>query len=149
MPAIMTQVGPRHRFSKAVKPGVLRFILEVLVLDRQFTGTTMLSTMQSLEPSCGHCFHLVTQCIRGGTLCEFECQLCAIIQHLTLFCDACSRGMQLIRQKPAAATNGTAGETILRCVQHAGDLVYVPDGWGHGVLNLEVSVGSPNHCVHF
>jgi hypothetical protein len=26
-----------------------------------------------------------------------------------------------------------------RCVQEAGDVIYVPDSWGHGVLNLEES----------
>ena len=31
--------------------------------------------------------------------------------------------------------------TTLHCVQRAGDLIFVPDGWGHGVLNLEASAG--------
>ena len=31
--------------------------------------------------------------------------------------------------------------TAFRCVQQPGDLIYVPDSWGHGVLNLEASVG--------
>jgi hypothetical protein len=26
-------------------------------------------------------------------------------------------------------------------VKRAGDVIYVPHGWGHGVLNLEASVG--------
>lgn len=29
----------------------------------------------------------------------------------------------------------------LECVQEAGDIMYVPTDWGHGVLNLETSVG--------
>jgi hypothetical protein len=29
----------------------------------------------------------------------------------------------------------------LRCTQRAGDLLYVPDGWGHAVLNLDTAVG--------
>ena len=44
-----------------------------------------------------------------------------------------------------------------RCVQRAGDLLYVPDGWAHGVLNLGATVGWANsffgpqrkkvHCI--
>ena len=54
----------------------------------------------------------------------------------------------------AAQTNESLGASIagktgadiapapaLRCVQRAGDLIFVPDGWGHGVLNLDASVG--------
>ena len=29
----------------------------------------------------------------------------------------------------------------LVCVQRAGDVMYVPPGWGHAVLNLNTSVG--------
>jgi hypothetical protein len=29
----------------------------------------------------------------------------------------------------------------MRCVQRAGDIIYVPGLWGHGVLNLQDSVG--------
>ena len=29
----------------------------------------------------------------------------------------------------------------IECVQRAGDVLYVPRGWGHGVLNLAPSVG--------
>jgi hypothetical protein len=29
----------------------------------------------------------------------------------------------------------------LRCIQHAGDVIFVPSGWAHGVLNLKESVG--------
>lgn len=29
----------------------------------------------------------------------------------------------------------------LQCVQHAGEVVYVPTGWWHGILNLCDSVG--------
>jgi quercetin dioxygenase-like cupin family protein len=27
------------------------------------------------------------------------------------------------------------------CTQIAGDVIYVPHGWAHGVLNLETSIG--------
>ena len=29
----------------------------------------------------------------------------------------------------------------VHCVQRAGEVMFVPEGWGHGVLNLEASVG--------
>lgn len=29
----------------------------------------------------------------------------------------------------------------LRCVQSAGDAIYVPDGWAHGTINLEPTLG--------
>jgi len=29
----------------------------------------------------------------------------------------------------------------IECVQHAGDVLFVPDAWGHAVLNVEPSVG--------
>lgn len=32
------------------------------------------------------------------------------------------------------------GKTILECVQQPGDLIFVPDFWGHATLNLEPSV---------
>lgn len=34
-----------------------------------------------------------------------------------------------------------ANQTVLHCIQRSGDMMYVPHGWGHGVLNLETSVG--------
>ena len=33
------------------------------------------------------------------------------------------------------------GERPLECTQRAGDLMFVPRAWGHGILNLEHSVG--------
>jgi len=33
------------------------------------------------------------------------------------------------------------GRTALECTQRAGDVLYVPDHWGHAVLNLQTSVG--------
>lgn len=29
----------------------------------------------------------------------------------------------------------------MECVQESGDIVFVPEGWGHAVLNLAESVG--------
>ena len=34
-----------------------------------------------------------------------------------------------------------AGAAAYQCVQAAGDLLYVPAGWGHMVLNLEPAAG--------
>lgn len=34
----------------------------------------------------------------------------------------------------------TEGGKELRCVQEAGDMVYVPERWGHGVVNLAASI---------
>ena len=35
---------------------------------------------------------------------------------------------------------GRVGGEVLECVAEAGDVVYVPDGWMHATLNLELSV---------
>jgi Cupin-like domain len=32
-------------------------------------------------------------------------------------------------------------QQVLECEQRSGDIVYVPDYWAHGVLNLDASVG--------
>ena len=32
-------------------------------------------------------------------------------------------------------------ESILECVQEAGDILFIPSGWHHGVLNTQESVG--------
>ena len=40
---------------------------------------------------------------------------------------------------PARAA--AAGRTLLRCVQRPGDVLFLPDFWGHAVLNEEASVG--------
>ena len=34
-----------------------------------------------------------------------------------------------------------AGVRELQCLQHAGDVVFVPAEWGHSTLNIEASVG--------
>ena len=36
----------------------------------------------------------------------------------------------------------------LECVQHPGDMVFVPDMWGHGVINLRESVGVASEFVY-
>jgi ribosomal protein L16 Arg81 hydroxylase len=33
------------------------------------------------------------------------------------------------------------GRAVFECVQQPGDLLYVPDHWGHAVLNLQPAVG--------
>jgi hypothetical protein len=33
------------------------------------------------------------------------------------------------------------GEVAFECVQQAGDMLFVPEPWGHAVLNLELSIG--------
>jgi hypothetical protein len=55
------------------------------------------------------------------------------------------------RGSAEASTNATSPATTaaarglpkgaLVCVQRAGDVMYVPPGWGHAVLNLNTSVG--------
>ena len=47
-----------------------------------------------------------------------------------------------LREDPVAVINHT-----LTCVQPAGSALYVPAGWGHGVLNLEESVGYAREFV--
>lgn len=34
----------------------------------------------------------------------------------------------------------------LSCVQHSGDILYVPDGWGHGILNTAETAGYALRC---
>jgi hypothetical protein len=36
------------------------------------------------------------------------------------------------------------GTDVLRCVQRAGTVAYVPSHWGHGVMNLQETVGFAN-----
>jgi len=43
--------------------------------------------------------------------------------------------------QPASARDAPAVPPPLQCVQEAGDVLYVPRGWGHAVLNLRTSVG--------
>jgi hypothetical protein len=40
-----------------------------------------------------------------------------------------------------ARSGAVPGVGAMRCVQRAGDIIYVPGLWGHGVLNLQDSVG--------
>jgi hypothetical protein len=35
----------------------------------------------------------------------------------------------------------TASDDLLECVQDAGTLLFIPDGWAHTTLNLEDSIG--------
>lgn len=37
--------------------------------------------------------------------------------------------------------SGTGLRHALECIQEAGDLIYIPASWAHGVLNLAESVG--------
>ena len=41
----------------------------------------------------------------------------------------------------ANATRGGLPRGTLQCTQRAGDVLYVPPGWGHAVINLNTSVG--------
>ncbi len=34
----------------------------------------------------------------------------------------------------------------LECVQHAGDIIYVPSGWSHSTLNVDECIG---HAIEF
>jgi hypothetical protein len=34
-----------------------------------------------------------------------------------------------------------APRAALRCIQHAGDVLFVPPMWGHATLNLDESIG--------
>jgi hypothetical protein len=55
-----------------------------------------------------------------------------------------------VRQWHAAGGVHTAraeGREVLECVQHAGDVLYVPDHWGHAVLNEALSVGFASECA--
>ena len=45
-----------------------------------------------------------------------------------------------VQQLQAGLQAGGQAEP-LQCLQEPGDLIYVPRGWGHAVLNLNTSVG--------
>ena len=42
---------------------------------------------------------------------------------------------------------GMTEDGVLRCVQPAGTALFVPAGWGHGVLNLQETVGFANELA--
>jgi histone arginine demethylase JMJD6 len=48
---------------------------------------------------------------------------------------------QLLPQLQEAEGAGAHWQAPLQCLQAAGDVLYVPRGWGHAVLNLNTSVG--------
>ena len=39
-------------------------------------------------------------------------------------------------------------ESVWECVQHPGDLMFIPDMWGHAVINLKESVGLAAEFIH-
>jgi len=43
---------------------------------------------------------------------------------------------------------GRSHQKRLECVQHPGDLVFVPDMWGHAVINLRESIGIASEFVY-
>ena len=53
--------------------------------------------------------------------------------------------MAVLKSTSLASRGGrraaAAGRTLLRCVQRPGDVLFVPDFWGHAVLNEAPSVG--------
>ena len=42
---------------------------------------------------------------------------------------------------PTEARDVGGDANVLQCVQRAGDVIFVPDAWGHAVVNLAPSVG--------
>ena len=36
----------------------------------------------------------------------------------------------------------------MQCIQESGDILFVPDGWAHSVLNLAESVGWASEFVY-
>ena len=40
-----------------------------------------------------------------------------------------------------AASSGVEAPPLIDCTQHAGDIIYIPAGWGHHVMNLEEVAG--------
>jgi hypothetical protein len=53
--------------------------------------------------------------------------------------------LSLAEAETTAAAAGTAGaaaaERPLRCTQRGGDVLFVPAGWSHAVLNTRTSIG--------
>ena len=37
--------------------------------------------------------------------------------------------------------------TLVECVQQPGEAIFVPQAWGHGVLNIETSIGAAMEFV--
>jgi hypothetical protein len=63
------------------------------------------------------------------------------------FADWLSAAAEAALDAGTGSGNGTAAAArplppgMLQCTQRAGDVLYVPPGWGHAVLNMNTSVG--------
>lgn len=44
--------------------------------------------------------------------------------------------------------NAASLDHVLECVQHPGDMMFVPDMWGHSVINLRESIGMAAEFIH-
>ena len=59
--------------------------------------------------------------------------------------------MDLLVAHNASATDRLdhEGAPFRMCIQNAGDAVFVPEGWGHAVLNLEAGAGLASEFVSY
>jgi hypothetical protein len=51
-------------------------------------------------------------------------------------------------KEASAASEGDGGLQCMQCMQEAGDVMFVPHGWGHVVVNTMVSVGVAVNFEH-
>ena len=47
----------------------------------------------------------------------------------------------MVTERADSSNLGNPDQNFQQCIQESGDLVYIPDGWGHAVENLAESVG--------
>ena len=94
----------------------------------------------------GSLMHQDTRCSAGWNVCTFGAKRWCMLPPET---DVMALGLEPYGEGPACwfadhlpALQAAAADGRLRlfeCIQRAGDLVYVPAGWHHAVVNLEVS----------
>jgi hypothetical protein len=94
----------------------------------------------------GSLLHVDTRCTCGWNVCLFGAKRWCLLGPETrlseLGIDACSDapGCWFADHLPALRVAALSGRVRMReCIQRPGELVYIPFGWHHAIVNLEVS----------